>query len=1012
MKKHISIIICCVLLLGLLSGCQEINLPFIGDDDSDDSIKQNQLSESPVSAVSAIGSDNELRAAVLYDGTAGGSYWEDTYSRLSQPLLLGLEAEAVDISGEYSLDGYDLLYPDVSIINAANAKTLAGEIVNFAEAGGGVFLTNDFYDFFDKDFIGAKSFHEVTDYPYFIDYPEVGDDLGEMQEIISDFFTLYEAYYDFPTLEGLGRGVGLKPSTAVALAVRNGLALASMNEYGDGYVFFASGLLPNPYCISGTSLESRDSDQVYFSDTSMSATRLLENSFASFLSKRSWGYSIWRVFGSFGAPAMSWELHFEAITAFADGSGIEFAKLCEEYNQIPSYTLIRSTYTWFLRAESITSLIGTNADALRFKMDMDESAYSSGTHVTAGDKWLTMAEIENAGSYFTDYPEYDFRAYPYLADLDSDGDIDILSGSSDGKLRLFDGLGYKDRLLTAEAVLLTDIDGNELSVPGYSAPVMADLNGDGYADILCGAGDGKIYLFSGGEEGYTANGVFLTTGLTGQCFPDLGDLNSDGYLDIVVGSNEGRLLVAYGNEDGSFGTFSDIPVFGVSGDWLAPRIVKIDSDHNMDIAVGTFDGYIAGLISDGEGGFASGGYIELDEMNYKGNYYAKFGNNCVPFFTDIDGDGITDLVCGSLEYGIAYPIDSEYFPEKQGLQESLKYFTDHGYYLGVHFYTNAYASVTREDFELAAHIEAMQKAYGVGFGRMGVNQHTWYTSSIEARQTLLSAWNAGLLWNSGYSPANDPYPVPQASARNVISLPFYLTVDGENTILLQNCSTVLYTGENLTDISAKYDMPVCLYYHCDFTVGNEEKAIADIETAEAFRQKHGYNFVSEDQLMLATAAAYNLSLDVVGAQSELFDIELIGTGTTNTFELYSGNYQTSCGVRVSLGEALSDRTISTDADIWYRDGNSIYVGLNRPVRIYESDTPREGAHISRVNLPAAVSTEEGSATVSFKVGGLMQVTVDGAASTTSKDWETETVDGQTVFTRIGDAANIVIIFED
>ena len=41
---------------------------------------------------------NVLRAAVLYDGTAGTRSWEDLYSRLSQPLLLNFTAEAVDLS--------------------------------------------------------------------------------------------------------------------------------------------------------------------------------------------------------------------------------------------------------------------------------------------------------------------------------------------------------------------------------------------------------------------------------------------------------------------------------------------------------------------------------------------------------------------------------------------------------------------------------------------------------------------------------------------------------------------------------------------------------------------------------------------------------------------------------------------------------------------------------------------------------------------------------------------------
>ena len=129
LKKSLSIIICCALLLGLLSGCGDISIPFIGG--GDDSVKQNSLPAAELSYSSANAEENLLRAAVLYDGSAGTGYWEDTCSRLSQPLLLGLEAEAVDVSGDYSLEGYDLLYPDESIISSANAKNLRDEITAF-----------------------------------------------------------------------------------------------------------------------------------------------------------------------------------------------------------------------------------------------------------------------------------------------------------------------------------------------------------------------------------------------------------------------------------------------------------------------------------------------------------------------------------------------------------------------------------------------------------------------------------------------------------------------------------------------------------------------------------------------------------------------------------------------------------------------------------------------------------------------------------------------------------------
>lgn len=431
MKKTLSLVICCALLLGLLSGCGDISIPFIGG--GEDHVKQNSLPAAEVSLSSVNAAENELRAAVLYDGAAPAPATGRTPAPGSaSPCCSGLEAEAVDVSGEYSLEDYDLLYPDESIIGSEKAESLKDEITAFAEAGGGVFLTNGFYDFFDKDLIGAKSFHEVEDYPYLMDYPEVDDDLAELQEITRDFYTLYEAYTDFPELEGLERGMALKPSTAVALCTRVGYALSTMNMYGEGYVFFASGLLPNPYCISGTMLEQRDDGQRYLSDTAMSAARLLENAFASFYMKRTVGYSVWRVYGSFGSPAMSWELHFEELGGFADGLRRSLRGALQGVRQIPSYTLVRNSYTWFERVETVSSLLGQEGGRLRFSMELNENAYSSGAHVAARDEWLTLASIEDGGSYFEDYPEFELRAYPDVYDLDGDGKPDIVCGSSDG----------------------------------------------------------------------------------------------------------------------------------------------------------------------------------------------------------------------------------------------------------------------------------------------------------------------------------------------------------------------------------------------------------------------------------------------------------------------------------------------------------------------------------------------------------------------------------------------------
>lgn len=981
MKRLAALALMCALIISLLTGCT--------------SVRQNDLPEAEIS-----GGEYGLRAAVLYDGGADSRTWEDTLSRLEQPLLLGFDAEAVDISGGYDLSGYDILYPDESIMTAANAGTLRDDIISYAQNGGAVYLTNGFYDFFPAEFFGAKSFREVDEYPYHMEYPEVSGDLQDIQDITRDFYTLYEAYTEFPELEGLDRGVGMVPDTAVTICSRRGLSLSTVNACGEGWVFFCSGLLPNPYYTLGTSLENRTDEQRALSDTALSAARILENAFASFVSKRTVGYSVWRVFGSHGNPAMSWELHFEEITGFENGSGVAFAELAEEYLQIPSYTLIRNTYRWWLRAETVTSLLGINTKVLGspvmdFVMDMDESAYSSGTHAAAGDDWLTLTQLDDAGSYFVDDTQYDQRAYIDVADLDLDGVLDIVAGSSDGVIYFFRGTGYEGRIKTEEAVQLGSISA------GYSAPVVCDADGDGVSDILCGAADGNIYLFRGlGGLDFAGAELFLTTGLTGQALPDAGDLDGDGCADLVVGSNEGRLLVYYGSGASrlTVDASTELTALGIEGSWTAPRIADLDGDGTNDLAIGTFDGYIARLINNGSG-FDNAGYIELDEENYKGNYNAKFGNNCVPCFADVNGDGITDLVCGSLEYGMNYPIDSEYFPQRENLAAQLDYFRERGYYVGVHFYTNSHASPERENYELRRQLEAMS-SYGLNTTGIGANQHTWYTSSNSPQQSFLSLWNNGILFNTGYGVPGDTNPVPQYSAQNVISLPFYLTVDGERTILLQNCSTVCYQSTNWSDISARWDMPIAVYYHCDFTVGNEETARTNLETVEAFRQAHGYSFVMENQLMYASAAAYNMTLSVSGGYSDgAFDATFTAGAENNRAAMYDGDYQTSTGAKISLGEALSDLDIAVDADVWHRDGSDIYVGLNRAARLYSAGGEQEGTHLTRVNLPAMISSHEAGATIQFAEGGMMECAVSGEASTASTGWSARTTEnGETIFT--------------
>ena len=995
MKQTLSLLL--VLSLMLLSACAPA---------------AKEEAQDPLTEVQLSAGDYRLRTAVLACGEPEGNL----YDYLAQPLLVDLTAEQVNWTAGTDLSGYEILYLDGSVKSTPDKDALVSAVTDFVRQGGAVYLDNALFDFFPADFIGASSFVKVEGCPVFPELPAVEEDLQPIQEVIGDFAKLYASFADYETvLSGLDYGYAAVTDTAVSLANWQGSALYTMNRYGEGLVFFTNPLLPNTYNLSNFSLESED-ENAAFSSTTASCSQLLVNRFAAYISKTLYGYALTRVYGTFGTPSMSWELHYEEITGFENNSMELFTELCKEYQQIPSFTVIRSSYWWFLRAESVTYLLnqGTNTD-LSFAMDYDESAYSSGTHVDCNGKWLTLSEIENGGSYFEDYPEFDYRAYPFLTDYDGDGKTDLFCGSQDGQIHYFHGAGFDGRLKVEEPVVLTDEKGKAISVTGYSAPQLVDLNGDGILDLAVGNGKGEVLWYEGdGTLSFDYQGVLLNADFPGQALPTFGDVDGDGVTDLLVGSDLGILMIYFGSQEGDALSFSQDRMAPLSklcaddgmGDWLAPHLTDFNGDGALDLAVGTFDGYVALLKGHGDGSFVFCEYVDLEEQNYKGNHHAKFGNYCVPVFYDLDGDGNQDLLCGSLEYGMAYPIDSPYFPQAEALQEQMDYAKENHFYTGVHFYTNSYASPERESYELEAHKDALE-SYGVDLSRAGVNQHTWYTSCLSPAQSFLSAWNAGLLWNSGFGSPGASWNAPQYAAENVIALPFFLTQDGEETILIQNNSVLPYQSTEWTDLSAKYEMPVCIYFHCDFIYESEAQSADYAQKASDFQWTHGYNFNREDQLMLATAAARNLWVSVEEGTDSL---TLTPGQLRDDFALYDADYQSSSGVKLEVSAQIDTSQWSVDADVWYREGNTFYLGLNRPVTLTFTGSGEETPHVRQVNVPAEITAQEDGAVISFRSDGMLQAVITGSASTSDEGWTVTEEKGNTVFTRYGDVAELHITF--
>ncbi|HYE81358.1 MAG TPA: VCBS repeat-containing protein [Clostridia bacterium] len=979
------------------------------------------------------GKFERINVAVLHAGSS--RTWVDIYNQYSQPLLMNLTVEAIDIgqAKTVELHKYDLIYPDISVVGSQAGRQLQQDIREYVWSGGAVFLENNLYQWLPRELSGAKEFKKLAGFPAKLDAPAVRPDLTAFQKLILDFYDNYKGFKRIGELKDKSYGYGMVPDKATPIIKSGDLALYTLNRYGKGYVFFANPLLPNTWYINGFDMLPKTKSQPYFNNTVSAAGQMLRNEAATFISKQKYGYALKKVFGPYGRPAAAWQNHFEVLSAIRDRSIMKWIDTAEKHNLIPSYSLARGAYEWNRRYESIGYQYNYGSDsAMEFELEQSEAFYTPGIHPVVNGLWLTQSRYPLNQGYFSDISA-PYRAYPYVADIDKDGVMDIVSGSSDGCFYYYHGRSKGKAWVLDKAQKLLSSDGKELSADRFSAPVLYDLDFDGDPDLVSGNEKGALCFFENtGNFSFKNLEPALSLGSSySLSAPDIGDIDGDKTADLVVGTRSGHIFYFKGRQS------KDRLVFA-GGKLLlddkgtkiklslnaSPRIADLNGDGRRDLAVGTGDGYIHKLINTGSA-FTDGGCFDGKDKNHLGNFHYKYGNNAVPAFADINGDGNTDLIVGRLEYGqMPVAIDSPWFPYRSELIEALEYAKDHYVNVEPHYFSHFYKSAAEEKKELELHKQAFRQ-YDLQWDGQGTNQHTWHINKEKPVQTLWALYRSGLRWISGFEPSGSNVE-PSAASEYTWIIPFYLCKGTERSdMLVYNAS--IGNMKALDSYAGNWETIVSYYYHIEYNIENNPQQIEKVaEKLEGFCDKWDYAFMSEDQMAKTLMAQLNTHIEVRNTSTDPaprkfpgpekkakpFEITLKPVVKMDGKGLLKGPYRRVSGVKVEFGERMKAEHVSTNADIYMWKGNSLYIGLNRDVKIYASPDPGNRLHIESANLPVRVRASEGRLRVRFLDGGLQQLRIysskDGIYAD-SKEWKLKKQeDNSFLLIRYGGPAEVTI----
>ncbi len=284
-------------------------------------------------------------------------------------------------------------------------------------------------------------------------------------------------------------------------------------------------------------------------------------------------------------------------------------------------------------------------------------------------------------------------------DINGDGYADLIFGTEEGA----EGEAY---IVYGSAAALGNINLAALALPqgfiikgdapqdrqGWSVSGAGDVNGDGYDDLITGAPysdneDGNAYIIYGSSTANASNidlsnalnndGFIIETGVAdkelGYSVSGAGDVNGDGYDDLIVGSRLGaEAYIVYGSATGdavdiditsvNFDLTKGFTVQGFDGQFgmSVSSAGDVNGDGYTDLIVGSIADHTAYIVYGSAAADAADIDISLASFDLTKGFTIENGGvgagRSVSSAGDINGDGYDDVIFGASGTGEAYVV--------------------------------------------------------------------------------------------------------------------------------------------------------------------------------------------------------------------------------------------------------------------------------------------------------------------------------------------------------------------